>query len=95
MSGAFIYPTGIAYTYRDYLMGTLVPANGDPDAVLDFAQYISNSLTGAFVAIDGLWPANGTDYWGTGDGTHPTLNTHAAASIPMAADLPSRVGFSA
>lgn len=93
-SGGFIFPTGIAYTYRDYLMGSLVPANGDPDKVIDFAQLISNALAGTFVAIDGYWPSDGTAFWGTGDGTHPTLNTHAAAATAMAPLLPAALGFS-
>lgn len=93
-SGPFIFPTGIAYTYRDYLMGALNPAIGDPDGYIDLAQYVSNALTGATVAVDGYWPTDGTAFWGTGDGTHPTLNTHGPiVANPIAADLSLKMGF--
>jgi len=84
--------SGFVYTsWNPYILGTLVPANGDPDAGIDFAQYLSNvGGGGATVPIDCLWVADGTPFFGTGDGTHGTLNTYSAAAVPIAADLPTK-----
>ena len=78
MTGATIYPTG--YQYTTFIPAAKAGTLGN-DAYIDTCAYASPGGV-----VNGLWPVDGTSYYATGDGTHPTKNTHA---IIAAAVTPS------
>jgi lysophospholipase L1-like esterase len=77
-------PSSYQYTaIQPYLLGTLSPANGDPDAAIDVNTPIQQ-LDGT-TTLDGAWPANGAAYGGTQDGTHPSGGGHSAIANALGA----------
>lgn len=90
-SGAFLTTTGYVYANLiPYLLGTLIPANGDPDAVID-----ANAI---LMALDSgsdrsKWPATGTAFGYASDGTHPCFAASAGMAPGIASVLPTVLGF--
>lgn len=84
--------TGYVYVnWIPYMLGTLNPANGDPDYVID--------VNGMFMALDGgsaryQWPANGVAFGYVSDLSHPGSGGHSSVEPAVTAVLPAAIGFS-